>query len=376
MNAATTRFGRFVLDVAQRRLLADGEAVTLGSRAFEVLQILVEQRPRVVAKAELLDLVWPGLVIEENNLQVQISALRKVLGPAAIATLPGRGYRFAMVADDAATLGAAPAALPEKATTEGAPGNLPVAVRTLVGREAELRELNARIESHRLVTVVGPAGVGKTSLAMATADALRQRWPDGAWVVELAALSDPRAVARLVMEALRIACGDGEHVADRLAGYLHARRLLLVLDNCEHLLDAVAHLVATVLRSAPGVHVLATSQQHLNVAGETVFALDPLSLPLPAAAPHEAVRHGAVRLFILRSQAADARFALGADNVAAVGEICRRLDGLPLAIELAAARVRSLGVHGLRAPSRRTVPRLDGGSAHGLATPSGAARRT
>ena len=184
-------------------------------------------------------------MIEENNLQVQISALRKVLGPAAIATLPGRGYRFAMVADDAATLGAAPAALPEKATTEGAPGNLPVAVRTLVGREAELRELNARIESHRLVTVVGPAGVGKTSLAMATADALRQRWPDGAWVVELAALSDPRAVARLVMEASRIACGDGEHVADRLAGYLHARRLLLVLDNCR---------TSARCRGAPGCH--------------------------------------------------------------------------------------------------------------------------
>ena len=345
MNSAPIRFGRFALDIAQRRLLADGVPVTLGSRAFEVLRVLVQSQPRVIGKAELLDLVWPGLVVEENNVEAQISALRKVLGPAAIATVPGRGYQFTVATDDA--LPASPStALPAVATGD-ARGNLPLAVRSLVGRDADLDRLAGHIAANRLVTLVGPAGVGKTTLALASAHAARERWRDGVWIVELAALADGAAVARSVMETLRVAVGDRERAVESLVDILEGRRLLLVLDNCEHLLDAVAPVVAAIGARALGVHVLATSQQRLNVPGEVVMLLDPLTVPETAAAPEDAARHGALRLFEERAQAADARFALTADNVGTVADICRRLDGLPLAIELAAARVRALGVRGL-----------------------------
>ncbi|MCG3188710.1 MAG: hypothetical protein LKCHEGNO_00843 [Burkholderiaceae bacterium] len=351
-------FGRFVVRPATRQLIVDGRPARLGARAFDLLLALIARRDRTVAKGELLDVVWPGVVVEENNLQVQISALRKLLGPAVIATVPGRGYRFTADADASSIATAtvdrataqrrgAPAAAPSLDSAPRAPGNLPTELAPLYGRDPELRALVAQIRSHRLVSVVGAGGIGKTRLAQAAAHALRDDFADGVWLVELAALADPALLPAAVAQTLGLALTGAKLPLDELAGALRPLSLLLVLDNGEHLLAACGALAAAVLARAPAVRMLTTTQEALHLPDEQRVPLGPLSLPSEATTG-VAARAGAVELFAARAHGVDPRFALDGDNVGAVVDICRRLDGLPLAIELAAARVPLLGVEGLR----------------------------
>ncbi len=346
------RFGRFELRPAARELLVDGQPVPLGARAFDVLHALIERRERLVAKAELLDVVWPGVVVEENNLQVQISTLRKVLGPQAIATVPGRGYRFTITGTSApeASTATPPAPAPMPFALVKRAGNVPAAVAALIGREAELAELCALLESHRLVSIVGAGGVGKTRVGLALADRLRGRFADGVWWVELAALSDPNLVAESIARTVGLHLAAGRPEAEALATALTDLDVLLVLDNCEHLGDAVSAIVDTVLAQRTTVRFVVTSQEPLRTRAETLFRLGTLTVP-DADAPvtaGSAGRFSAVALFVERASAVDRRFQLAPGNVASVVEICRRLDGIPLAIELAAARVPLMGVEGLR----------------------------
>ncbi|WP_344295965.1 ATP-binding protein, partial [Streptomyces synnematoformans] len=257
------------------------------------------------------------------------------------------------------------------------PGNLPAPVTELVGRDREVADVRKLLHSERLVTLGGPGGVGKTRLALevaarALADApagLPGDFPDGVWLAELAGRRCYDDPADVVAHALGVHDTDGRPTHDVLADALRARRLLLVLDNCEHLVESVAPLAARLLRAAPGLRILATSQEQLAIAGETLYAVPPLTLPPPsahpAAADHPAVSAGAaasaasavsadclqessaVRLFLARAAAAAPGFRLDPDNAAAVAAVCRRLDGIPLALELAATRVRALGVHRL-----------------------------
>ena len=332
-------FGRFQLHPATRQLLVDGRPALLGARAFDLLQALVERSDRLVSKGELLDLVWPGLVVEENNLQVHVSTLRKLLGPQAITTVPGRGYRFTLVAQ-------APAAAPPAAMARG---NLPEQAVPLLGREHELASLLALLDAQALVTLVGPGGMGKTTLARAAAQARRQAWPDGVAWVELAALTDPGLVGGAIAQALSLQLAGGGDAQAALVSAMKNLQGLLVLDNAEHLLEGLAPLVQALQHGAPGLRVLVTSQVPLHLAGEQVLRLEALAVPAAEAALGEARQHGAVALFCERALAADRRFALGDGNLQAVIEICRRLDGVPLAIELAAARVPLLGVAGVAA---------------------------
>ena len=328
------RFGRFRLDPLRRVLLDGGSPARLGSRAVDLLLVLVRHRDRVLGKDELFDQVWPGLVVEENNLQQHISALRKLLGPQAIVTVPGRGYQFAeRIAEPAA-----PAPAPGVAPARDGPPPLPNP-GPLFGRDADLAEVCTRLEAHTLVTLVGPGGIGKTRLAWAAARADAGRWSDGVWGVDLAVLDQGAMLPAAVAQALGIVLPRSGSTDDDLAvvaAALRRQRLLLLLDNCEHLLDAVATLVEALRRQAPQVHVLATSQEPLRLADEQVLRLAPLG------------EDAAVQLFVARAVAAERRFLPGDDERAAVADICRRLDGLPLAIELAAARVPLLGVAGLR----------------------------
>jgi predicted ATPase/DNA-binding winged helix-turn-helix (wHTH) protein len=347
-GAATAQdfvFGRFVVQPGARRLLVDGEPARLGARAFDVLMALIERRERVVSKNELFERVWPGLVVEENNLQVHISSLRKILGPTVIATIPGRGYRFTAAPEDAAL----PA--PEAAAAAGGRtrvGNLPEMLPTLYGRERDLPDLIALIEAQRLVTVVGAGGIGKTRLAQAAAHALRDAFTDGVWMVELAALADPALVPGVVAQALGITLAGNRPALDELVRALVPLQLLLVLDNCEHLLGACSAVALALLAHAPGVRLLATSQESFRLVDEQLVRLDTLAVP-ETASVQDAQHAGAVALFVARARAADPRFALSQANLSAVIEICRHLDGLALAIELAAARVPLLGIEGLRA---------------------------
>jgi predicted ATPase/DNA-binding winged helix-turn-helix (wHTH) protein len=337
---AALHFGRIELRPAERVLLIGGQPAVLGARAFDLLLALAERPGRLVSKHELIDLVWPGVVVEENNLQVQVSALRKLLGGSAITTIPGRGYRFTAAVNADLPTPAPPAPVSRRL-------GLPALASPLIGRDDALRDLMARIAQHRLVTIVGAGGIGKTVLAQAAAAALADRWRDGCAWVELAPLADGAMLAQTVAQALSITLAGSGTPAEQLVGALRGQQLLLVLDNCEHVVDAVSRLAGAIAAEAPGVHLLATSQELLNVGAEHVLRLGPLSLPAPGESP-EMRAHGAVALFVGRAQASDPRFALGADNADAVADICRRLDGLPLAIELAAARVHLLGVQGVR----------------------------
>ena len=338
-------FGRCRLDPARRILLVDGEPTRLGARAIDVLIALVQRRERIVGKDELFALVWPGLVVEENNLQQHISALRKLLGPQAITTVPGRGYQFvaAVAGDAAATAAATPAPPHPLGNLQGQP--------PLIGRAADVADVQARIAAATPVTLVGPGGIGKTRLALAAAQALRESFAGGAWFVDLSTLDEPLQVAPTVAHLLAVDAPADARLPATIAAALRAQPLLLLLDNCEHLLAAVAELVEAIGAQAPQARVLVTSREPLKVAGEQVIRLAPLTLPLPGedlTAETPADRPGAVQLFVARAQAADRRFTMTADNAALVADICRRLDGLPLAIELAAARLPLLGLAGLR----------------------------
>jgi len=345
------RFGRFQLDSIRRVLRVDGTPAGLGARAIDVLLVLVRHRERIVSKDELLDAVWPGLVVEENNLQVQVSALRKLLGPGSIATIPGRGYQFIAdldsdVAPEPVREAGTDAAFARPSPRSGVPGQR----QPLLGRENDLAEVRALLSAHPLVTLTGPGGIGKTRLALAAADASQANYADGARLVDLSVVAEPAREQAAFSSALGIDTPTRQPATVTIAEALRAQSLLLLLDNCEHVLAEVATLVESILRRAPGVHVLATSQAPLRVAGEQVLRLAPLALPPAAALPdlNEAVGYGALQLFVARARAVQRGFALKPDTLGIVIEICRRLDGIPLAIELAAARLPLLGLTGLQ----------------------------
>ena len=339
-NIACIRFGGFELQPGERRLLVEGRPAPVGPHAFGVLMVLVERAGKLVSKGELLDRVWPNLVIEENNLQVQVSALRKILGTEAIATVPGHGYRFTLdlIGDEAA-----PAISPKQ--------NLPQQLTSFIGRARELAEVRALLEKTRLLTLVGFGGIGKTRLALQAVAEVTDDYPDGVWFVELAPLTDARLVPQAVASVLGVKEVAGRPVLEALLKHLKDLRLLLILDSCEHLIGDCAELARQLLQSGPGLKLLATSRERLNLAGETTCTVPPLAMPandqsitLPALTEYEAVH-----LFIDRAAAALPAFRLTHQNAAAVVDICRRVDGIPLAIELAAARVRALSVEKIAA---------------------------
>ena len=351
---AAYRFGRFLFIPAQRQLLADGRPVLRSGRGIELLQALVERRERTVSKRELLDIVWPDDDVEEANLAVQVSALRKVLGPQAIATVPGRGYRFvaALEDDPARDQGRASAAA-------SLPAGPPAPASPLIGRDEALAALAARVVEHPLVTVTGPGGIGKTALALSVAQAVAGRWAGGVGWIEAASVATAEQLPQAVAVSLRLAL-QGNYGAEQVAAALTGRSMLLLLDNAEHVIDGVVPLVRALREAAPGVHVLVTSQEAMRISGEEVFRLPALSLPGPGDTPDD--RFGALALFAERARAVDRRFQLHAANASAVADICRHLDALPLAIELAAARVELLGVNGLSARLGERLRLLTGGA--------------
>lgn len=353
---AVVSAGTIHLEPHRRLAFLAGEPLALGARAYDLLQALTERRDRVVSKNELMHVVWPDVVVEENNLQVQIFALRKALGPTAITTVPGRGYRLTatvqIVAPEAVT---ARDALPSQ------PGPSPP--ETIFGRDDELSQLATMLRSARLITLAGPGGIGKTRLAQAASAAERAELADGVTMVDLAPLprnANAEAIAAAVARALDVRFEIGQATSQTLAFAMQHQSLLLVLDNCEHLLAGVAQLTSALLAAAPGLRILATSQEPLNVAGEEVMRLPLLAVPPPDDLDN-ALQYGAVEMFVARARAADQRFELTDENRAAVVDICRQLDGLPLAIELAAARVPALGVAGLSARLNERLRLLTGG---------------
>jgi predicted ATPase/DNA-binding winged helix-turn-helix (wHTH) protein len=328
------RFGAFALRPATRELLANGQPQRLGERAFDILLALVQVGGEPVSRETLFDRAWPGRAVLDDNLKVQVMALRRALGAEVVLTVPGRGYRLGLPVQ----AGGADAA-PAVQATAAAP-----TAATLFGREALLDQLGTLLAQERLVSLVGPGGMGKTRLALAAVErCARTAFGDGHAWVELAPLADARMLPSTVARALALPPGAGEAA---ITAALRPLRLLLVLDNAEHLRDAVATWTAAVLAAAPQVTVLVTSQEPLQLAAERVLRVEGLATPGDdTAAAVNASAAGA--LFLARARAVDDRFVLDETNAAAVAEICRRLDGIPLALELAAARVPLLGAAGV-----------------------------
>jgi len=351
-NASFGR-GRFQFSADRRQLLIDGRPAVLGARAVDLLQALIARRDRTVSKDELLEAAWPGRLVEEANLPVQISSLRKLLGADVIATVSGLGYRFVAALDDP------PEPWPTAGPSATSLADLPVPATPLIGRDDVLAALIEMLPRQRLVTLAGAGGIGKTRLAMAAAAALSGWWPDGVAWVECVSVQDAALLPQALAQALRLGPALVTDMAPLVAA-LKRRSMLLVLDNFEHLVDDGSAWVDALHRGAPGLHLLVTSQAKLRLAAERVVDVPPLQVPAQGELADE--RYGAVRLFVERVRAAEGGFRLDADNAEALVDVCRQLDGLPLAIELAAARVRLLGVQGVRDRLRQQWQLLSGGS--------------
>lgn len=338
----------------------DGCPVAIGSRAFDVLLTLVERAGTVVTRGELLDNAWRGLIVEDGNLSVQMHTLRQILGPHAVTTIPGLGYRFSAALDQGSQ------AAPEPSVPPPAPGsgNLSRHQPELFGREIDLANVVALHGQNRLVTISGTGGIGKTRLAHAVALQTAPLHAAGAWIVELAPVIDPSQLIPAVAQAIGLRLPALQAPQDELIAALADDDRLLVLDNCEHLVDPVSRLVQVLMAHTSRLHLLITSQELLKLSEEHVYRLPPLAVP--AVDDGDVAENGAVQLLVARVQALDPRFALDGDNMGDAAIICRQLDGLPLAIELAAARVPLLGLTGVRDRLGDRLQLLSGGSRSGL----------
>jgi predicted ATPase/DNA-binding winged helix-turn-helix (wHTH) protein len=348
--------GAFELYPSERRLTLAGKPVDLGARAFDLLLVLVEHQGRLVTKATLLERVWPRVIVDENNLPAQIAALRRVLGAGAIRTVPGFGYRLDLAVGKSAE-SAPRLSLPHRAW--------PNRLAPLIGRDVDLRNLLEALDRGCLVTIVGAAGVGKTRIAQEIV--VREADRSGAAVawVSLQPLREAQHVPAAIAVALGLPLRDGIEGFAALRQALDQTPLLLVLDNAEHIGDELATHLATLVLHTQGLRALVTSQAPLGIPGEIIYRLPPLEVPGPAAGQAQAAQCAALELFAQRARAADRNFELAPANTAQVAEICRRLDGNPLALELAAARVPALGIAALleRLADRFRILKLHGHSA-------------
>jgi predicted ATPase/DNA-binding winged helix-turn-helix (wHTH) protein len=347
-------FGRYQLFPRLRLLLRDGVRLDVGQRALDVLVQLVSAAGQVVSKDSLLSRIWSKEVIEENSLQAQISSLRKVLGDDRdlIATEFGRGYRFTGSVQ-------AHRAVTSSIGTPQARVGVPSPRSPLIGRVEELLELDRVLATQTLCTLTGPAGIGKTRLAIETASESSPCFPDGVYFADLSQLS-AASVSSAISSALAGLAGTGAQLAS------HPGRALLVIDNCEHVASACAAALERLLESDPRLSVLLTSQTPLGLDGEQVYRLSPLALPPRTINAANARSYSAVELFVRRVTSADYHFELTEKNVEQVTTLCRALDGVPLALEIAAARVPSLGLaavtedlalsSGLLAAQKRQAP--------------------
>jgi predicted ATPase/DNA-binding winged helix-turn-helix (wHTH) protein len=355
-------FGPFDLLPTRRLLLEGGKPVHLGSRALEILIALVERHGELVSKSELMARVWPDTFVEEGNLKVQVAGLRRALGDRRgsnryLATIPGRGYRFVAPVSrtDELRLFAPPAPLE-------AARQLPASITPMIDRGDSVGALTAQLPHQRFITIVGPGGIGKTTVALAVARGLIDSYEHGVRFIDLASVVDPRLAPGAFAAGLGVTIG-AENPILRLSAALADKRMLLVLDNCEHVIEAAAALAVEVLNRAPGVQILATSREPLRAKGEHVHRLPSLESPPASARLTAAAALGfpAVQLFVERAAATSSAFTFGDENAPLVADICRRLDGIPLAIELAAARVDAFGVHGLAVHLRDPLQLLTGG---------------
>jgi predicted ATPase/DNA-binding winged helix-turn-helix (wHTH) protein len=354
-------FGPFLLLPAQQLLLQEGTPVRIGSRALLILTALVENVGELVSKSELMARAWPNAVVEESNLKVHIAALRRALGDGQrghryLVTINGRGYSFVApveYSEQSVELSGELIGEPgAPSAQQGGPGqpacHLPVALTQPIGRADTVARLHEALSGHRLVTVLGPGGIGKTTVALCTAQACLHSYAGGARFVDLASIAGPGAFYTAIASALGLTLHRGDKLAP-LVAHLQDRQMLIVLDTCEHVIEEAALFAEEVTRAAPNVVIMATSRQPLRASGEYLHRLPPLQSPPDAAGltAAEALTFSAVRLFVERAAAGHQGYELNDEDAPIVAGICRSLDNIPLAIELVATRFDAFGLRGL-----------------------------
>jgi predicted ATPase/DNA-binding winged helix-turn-helix (wHTH) protein len=349
-------FGPFELSSRERVLRRDGVVLPLGGRALDLLIYLAERPGEVIAKQELFDHVWPDVTVEEGSIRVHVAAIRKALGDGQfgnryIANIKGRGYSFV---GTVVPLGDGTESSSARFRHQG---RIPVRPIMMIGRETVVSEVSNKLRNERFVTLLGPGGIGKTTIALAVGGAVAEAFGGKVHFVDLESLTDPRHVVGAVATSLGLAPKSKDPGLE-LVEFVRSRKLLVILDSCEHVIEAVASLAEQLYRQTEEMHVLTTSRELLKVAGEHCYRVLPLDFP-PAGSKQTAnavLRYPAVQLFVRRVAARAGSFALTDEAAPFVAEMCRKLDGLPLAIKLAADQVAALGITNTVA---RLVSRLE-----------------
>jgi predicted ATPase/DNA-binding winged helix-turn-helix (wHTH) protein len=345
MTHDVVSFGCFRLSMAERSLKAAGIPIKLSARALDILIALVECSGEIVSKKDLMARVWPDVTVEEASLRFHVASLRKALGDGEdgaryLITLPGRGYCFVSpVSQTPSDLNVAKGRRPSR--LEKLPARLP----RMIGRAEVIECISARLQKDRFVSIVGPGGIGKTTVAVTVMHQLVERFEGDAYFFDLGPLSDARLVPSAVASALGVMV-QSEDPTPALIRFLRDKCALLVLDSCEHVVGAAAVLAEGIFREAPEVYILATSREPLRVEGEHICQLPPLASPPeePNLTAQEVLAFPAAQLFVERVAAGGRTIELSDADAPIVGEICRRLDGIALAIELAASRVNAYGI--------------------------------
>lgn len=338
-------FGPFRLQAKSRLLEKDGTPLHVGGRALDILIFLAERAGEVVDKRELIKRVWADVNVDEGSLRFHITALRKALGEGEgsryVVNVPGRGYCFAAPLSRSAPTEARPAEIVSPARS------LPAPLARMIGRDDVVERISSELSLHRFVSVVGPGGIGKTSVALAVAHRELPAFDGRVTFVDFGALTDARLVAGSVANALGLTV-NSEDPIPMLLTLLRNRQTLLVFDSCEHILDELAPLAERLVREAPQLHILATSRESLRTEGERVFRLFPLNCPpqRDGLGIADVLAYPASQLFVERIAESLSEFKLSEDDAPLVADICRRLDGIALAIELAAGRVNAYGIAG------------------------------
>jgi predicted ATPase/DNA-binding winged helix-turn-helix (wHTH) protein len=337
------RFGPFELSVGERVLRRDGQVLPLGGRALDILIYLADRPGEVIAKQELIDHVWPDVTVEEGSLRVHIAAIRKALadgqfGNRYIANIKGRGYSFVGTV--------VPLAGTESRNDRfRQQGRLPGRPIMMIGRETVVSEVSDKLRNERFVTLLGPGGIGKTTIALAVGRAAAEEFGGKVHFVDLESLTDPRHVAGAVATSLGVALKSKDPGLE-LVDLVRSRKLLIILDSCEHVIEAVASLAEQLYRQTEEIHVLTTSRELLKVEGEHCYRVLPLDCPPDGSeqTANAVLRYPSVQLFVRRVAARAGSFVLTDAEAPFVAEMCRKLDGIPLAIELAAGQAAALGI--------------------------------
>ena len=345
LSEQAVHFGPYRIHPRQRLVLEAGRPLRLGRRAVDILLILLEQAGNVVSKQELIARVWPKSVVEDGNLRVHMAALRKALGDGQagqryIVTVAQRGYSFV------APLSIEPMTIPADGIPQSQGHNLPLRRTRMIGRQALIDALVQQLPQQRFITLTGAGGIGKTTVALRVAELLIGHYRDGIRLLDLAPLSAPSMILPNLAALLDLTPAEHAPLLS-LARSLQARQLLLVIDNCEHLLDDIALISETLLRHAPDLHILTTSREALRAEGEYVQRLEPLACPPATGNRAQALGYPALQLLIERAMSHQDSFALSEAELPLAIDICQRLDGIPLAIELVAAQIERFGLPGL-----------------------------